>query len=311
MIEIALLGEVMIEMAPVGDGLYRRGVAGDTYNTACTIAGLGGEVRYLTSIGRGEAADTIRAHAGRRAVSLVEPGALGNRMPGLYMISNDETGERQFDYWRDRSAARAMFCDANLLSELMGKLSASSWLYVSGITLALMNSASRSAFGECVLRHRAGGGVVAFDPNFRPALWGGLEEAKEAISNMLELTDIYLPGSAEEQQLFARSDPKVAAAALAQDGLQEVLVKNGPEDCLLFSGGGQQSIHIKRFMAVLDATGAGDTFNGGYLSARLRGWSPSSAASFAGRVAQEVLTVRGGVLDAESLQALSEAFKRQ
>lgn len=32
--KIVAVGEVMIEMAPVGEGLYRRDFAGDTFNTA-------------------------------------------------------------------------------------------------------------------------------------------------------------------------------------------------------------------------------------------------------------------------------------
>ena len=37
MIDVAILGEVMIEFASTGDENYIQGVAGDTYNTACTL----------------------------------------------------------------------------------------------------------------------------------------------------------------------------------------------------------------------------------------------------------------------------------
>ena len=35
---VRAIGEAMVEMAPVGEGLYRRGFAGDTFNTAWHMA---------------------------------------------------------------------------------------------------------------------------------------------------------------------------------------------------------------------------------------------------------------------------------
>ena len=49
---VCCAGEVMIELAATGEpGLYRRGIAGDSYNTAVYLAREGLHVAYLTRLG--------------------------------------------------------------------------------------------------------------------------------------------------------------------------------------------------------------------------------------------------------------------
>ncbi|WP_198598338.1 hypothetical protein [Mangrovicella endophytica] len=61
-------GEAMLEMAPVGNGLYRGGFAGDTFNTAWHMAQLLGSrvgVGLVTGTGR----DTLSDHFVTEAVA--------------------------------------------------------------------------------------------------------------------------------------------------------------------------------------------------------------------------------------------------
>jgi 2-dehydro-3-deoxygluconokinase len=53
----------------------------------------------------------------------------------------------------------------------------------------------------------------------------------------------------------------------------------------------------------VDTTGAGDSFNGAYLAARLAGTKPTEAARKAHRVAAAVVQVRGALAPFEMLQA--------
>lgn len=58
------IGEAMVEFAPVGDGLYRRGFAGDTLNTCWHMAQLLGDrrqVAYLTRVGTDASSDELVA----------------------------------------------------------------------------------------------------------------------------------------------------------------------------------------------------------------------------------------------------------
>jgi 2-dehydro-3-deoxygluconokinase len=309
--DIAIIGEVMMELASAGGKKYLLGAAGDTYNTACTLQGLGGDVVYLTSLGTGQAADSIREHAAEHHLSLLEPKGESVHSPGLYMISNDAAGERNFDYWRNESSAKALFSDAASLSLLLQEITQIPYCYVSGITVALMSFECRLTLLDFLLHYRKRGGKFIFDPNYRPALWPDERVAMHEIAAFKKHVDLYLPGFEEEQQLAGANSATEAAIALLDAGVGEVVIKNGPESCTLVCDRAISRVSIKPSKAVVDTTGAGDTFNGAYIGARLVGLEPEAAVSFAAQAAAKVITVRGGVLPAGQISKLKRVLFRE
>lgn len=305
MSDIIVMGEVMIELAPLNEQQYSISTAGDTYNTACTLQGLGHNVSYLTALGTGEQASRIRSAAASQGLTLVEPPIDPKRSPGLYMISNDDSGERSFEYWRSDSAASALFKNTDALHALLEPLTGTAYWYFSGITLALMSEGTRKMFLTLLGAYRKLGGIVIFDPNYRPALWSSHAEAAKAIAEVQSQVDIYLPGFEEEEALFGFSSIETAAAALLLKwNAGEVVIKNGARSCTLIADGAIQEINILPAQHVLDTTGAGDTFNGAYIGARLANLNPGDAVTFAAKAAIEVLQVRGGRLNTQQLATL-------
>lgn len=304
MTDIAIIGEVMVELASLGDKKYSLGAAGDTYNTACTLQGLGIDVVYLTSIGTGQAANAIREHAAEYEVGLLEPADEPSRSPGLYMITNDDSGERSFDYWRNDSAAKALFSDSKALSALLQQVVKVGYCYFSGITLAIMSSECRALLLDYLAWYRRKGGKVIFDPNYRPALWDTQDMAANEMSVFRQQVDIYLPGFEEEERLFGATSVTSAAIQLMDAGVNEGVIKNGAESCTLVSRKTINQIRITPARSVLDTTGAGDSFNGGYIGARISGLKPDAAVTFAAVVAAKVLAVRGGVLQQKQMSGL-------
>ncbi|WP_308909159.1 sugar kinase [Pseudokordiimonas caeni] len=303
---IAILGEVMIEMAPTPDGTFAMGVAGDTYNTACLMAGLGIRTSYLTSLGGGEAAETIRRHAVGRHVVLAEPGDDTAARPGLYMIMNDASGERSFQYWRDTSAARGLLQDARRLDRLLKALPQASAFFLSGITLALMSDESRTMLAGHLAMLREAGVTVIFDPNHRPHLWKGETTPVAAITQILPHVDIYLPGREEEEILFGCEDIKATVGRLGDAAPRIIVMKNGGGICSYNDDGKAGEVTITPAAKVVDTTGAGDTFNGGFIAAHLMGLDTPSAIAFAAEAAAEILAVRGGVLPAARIDLLNK-----
>ena len=81
-------------------------------------------------------------------------------------------------------------------------------------------------------------------------------------------------------------------------GAEEVCVKCGPKGALLSDGGWVAPGTVRR---PLDTTGAGDSFNGAYLAARLHGDDPAAAARAGNALAGEVIMVRGALVPKPSL----------
>jgi 2-dehydro-3-deoxygluconokinase len=86
----------------------------------------------------------------------------------------------------------------------------------------------------------------------------------------------------------------------------EVVVKNGEEPALIAANGTRQPVPAVHVAAPVDTTGAGDSFNGAYLAARLAGHAPTEAVLRAHRVAAAVIQVRGALAPFETLRVAFE-----
>lgn len=301
-VSVASIGECMIELSGSGrdDGNWKLGFAGDTFNTIWAIRALIGDdskADYVSAFGddpfsRDQLA-FLNEHRIGTASSPIIPGA----RPGLYAITL--TGaERSFTYWRNDAAARQLADDA---TSLVKSLQNQSLVYFSGITLAILSSNAQQTLFKALSVARAAGSTIAFDPNYRPRLWSDPETAKSVLAEALAVTDIALPTFPDEQALYGDSKQEETAERMKGAGVAEILVKDGENPCLVLDGSGSSKVPALQVSAV-DTTGAGDSFNGGYLAARLAGLPPAKAAEKAHSVAAAVVQVRGALAPFEVLR---------
>jgi len=86
------------------------------------------------------------------------------RLPGVYVIDNDEYGERSFMFWRSESAAKYMFKQDSLF-EWLDQLIQNDYIFVSGVTLAILDMESRSILNLTLKKAKAQGAKIIFDNN--------------------------------------------------------------------------------------------------------------------------------------------------
>lgn len=307
MAKIACIGEVMIELAP-SPAQYRGeaelktlAYAGDTYNTVVTLARLGTAATYITRLGDDHYSDAIVAtldHEGVEADGVIRHQGM---VPGLYMIHNSDDGEREFFYWRSQAPARQLFHHMDEIARWEAGLAATDWLYLSGITLAIIGDTGRQNLKAFIQRFRERGGRVAFDSNYRPRLWHSAQEAQAAITELLEHTDLALLTLDDEALLWgAGADTTTGVRErYGHCRIPEIVLKRGPEDVLILREGNETAVPVTPVDNIVDTTAAGDTFNAGYLAKRLAGGGPEAAAEQASRCAGVVIQHRGGVIDRE------------
>ncbi|MGE0281417.1 MAG: sugar kinase [Rhizobiaceae bacterium] len=298
---VASIGECMIELSGSGrdDNTWKLGFAGDTFNTVWALRALidpGAKADYVSAFGDDPFSRDQLAFLAKHDIGTASSPVIPDARPGLYAITL--TGaERSFTYWRNDAAARQLADDAAALAK---SLDGQSMIYFSGITLAILRPEARETLFAALKAARANGSTIAFDPNYRPRLWSDANTAKAAIAAALAVTDIALPTFPDEQALYGDKDPAATAARLAEAGVKEIVVKDGENPCLVISAEGRATIPALSVKAV-DTTGAGDSFNGGYLAARLRKLPPAEAAAKAHQVAAAVVQVRGALAPFETL----------
>ena len=258
--------------------------------------------RSATTRSRATRSRSSPAPASASASSPIIAGA----RPGLYAITLSGA-ERSFTYWRADAAARRLADDPAALAK---SLENRALVYFSGISSGNSGAARAAATsGSPRQRARDQGSLIAFDPNYRPRLWPDAEAARAAIVEALGIVDIALPTFPDEQALFGDANLKPAAMRMAKAGVGEVVVKNGEEPALVWTDGVRDLVEAVHVPSPVDTTGAGDSFNGAYLAARLAGIGPVEAAQKAHRVAAAVVQVRGALAPFETLRAAFEALK--
>lgn len=298
---VAAIGECMLELSSQKGPDWRLGFAGDTFNTLWAVAALtGGPATYVSAFGDDPFSQRQIEFFSENGIGIgASPVIIGAR-PGLYAITLDGA-ERSFTYWRSDSAARQLASDAVALAKSMKN---QSLVYFSGITLAILDQEARKTLLSAISNARAAGSQVAFDPNYRPRLWPDRETAQVAIAEALAVSDIALPTFPDEQMLHGDRTPEDTAERIGRS-VREVVVKNGELPALVSVGADGQEVAAIHVAKPVDTTGAGDSFNGGYLAARLAGLAPADAARRAHRVASRVVQVRGALAPFEMLR---EAF---
>lgn len=306
---VAAVGECMIELSgsPGADDLWRMGFAGDTFNQLWALRALlppAVPADYVSAFGDDPFSARQRDFMAGAGIGTAASPVIAGARPGLYAITL-EGAERSFTYWRADAAARRLAEDpAALGRSLRGR----ALVCLSGITLAILPPEGRETLLAALAEARQGGTRIAFDPNWRPRLWASAPVARAEIARALAVTDIALPTFPDEAALFGDPSPAGTVARMTAAGVAEIVVKDGPGAVTLAWNGGAQSVPAVPVAAPVDTTGAGDSFNGAYLAARLAGDPPPQAAARAHRVAAAVVCHRGALAPSDVLRAAFAAI---
>ncbi len=121
--------------------------------------------------------------------------------------------------------------------------------------------------------HRAGL-TTSLDPQWDPS-----DRWDASLLELLPSVDAFLPNAAEARAITGIDDTEGAAAALAGRG-PAVAVKLGADGALAMDGRDVARSASPR-VVVVDAIGAGDAFDAGFVTGRLAGWSLARALSLA------------------------------
>jgi 2-dehydro-3-deoxygluconokinase len=288
--KVACIGECMVELREGAGGKYTRGFGGDTLNTAIYLARLGIGSAYVSALGDDSFSDEmIEAWQLEKVDTQLVRRAPG-RMPGLYFIQTDKTGERTFSYWRDSAPARDIFAHPN--NRLQEALMQFEWLYFSGISLSLYGKEGRARLFDYLQRANDAGAWIVFDTNFRKRNWPDLDEADRAFRKAIEMADILFASYDDMTGVFGRA----AMAIFENAPCAEKVLKLQDASARLMWKGKDEMVAPLPVKKVIDTTAAGDSFAAAYLAARIRKKSPLMAAGDGHQLANIVIQHPGAII---------------
>jgi len=300
-LDIVAIGEAMVEFnqAQINQAqmpgksdhnkprTYLQGFGGDTSNAVIAAARQGARCAYVTRLGEDDfgrwCLDLWRTEGvDAQAVTIDVDAATG-----IYFVHHDAAGHT-FSYLRRGSAASRLQV-ADIPADLIRR---AQYLHVSGISQAISTSATE-AIAHAIEIARASGVRVSYDPNLRLALWP-IERARAVIQATAACCDEFLPNLEELRLLSGLETPEDCIAWAHDQGAALVVLKQGAQGARVSDG--RTGVDIAAYpVEALDATGAGDCFDGSYLTQRAAGEPPIAAARWACAAAALATTGYGAV----------------
>ena len=290
-IDLLAIGETLIDLISVEEtdnlleaNTFRKYQGGSPANIAVNIARLGGRAALISKIGTGhfgQFLSTELQHAGVITDFLVSDPTVHTT---IIFVSHTK-GTPDFEAWRDG--------DYQLAPEEIAEQVIQRARIVHASTFALSRPPCRSAIEHAFQLAQQHGKIISLDPNYSPRIWPDYSEAKAVITRMLSYATLTKPSLDDARRLFGEGKtPEAYIELFHAMGPEHVVMTMGSQGILLSTEG--LLTHIPaRPINVVDATGAGDSFWAGFLTALVDGNTLHRCALFAREIVELKLTTIG------------------
>jgi len=260
---------------------YTAASAGQAGTLAMALAHLGLPVSVVSAVGTDQFGDQILRDLGNAGVDLTAI----ERMPGartaLSVAVVRPDGERAF--LSDFTPLESF--DQKLVARHAPLLAGADIVCLVGI-FCLPNYAL-SDMAAMLRTHQANGQATMLDTGWDPQNWS--PETIAGLRDLLAATDLFLPNMVEARAITGYNEPVAAARALTRFGPGTVIIKCGHEGAIGVRG--NETVHAPALSTeVIDAVGAGDSFNAGFLYAHTAGWPLQSSLAFANATAAHYIS---------------------
>ncbi len=301
------IGECLVEHRANDEQLY---FAGDTLNVAIYLARLAqGEVcvQYATALAACSKSEQMKRQWQQAGIEISAVGCVSDKSVGEYWIDLDQDGERSFRYQRDDSAARYMLADTACCQRISRAIENADMIYLSAISLAILDSASRQTLYECLATAKQRGARIVMDNNYRALLWLDGGSCCQALRHFEGLVDLALYSLADAQAMAAKPDltAEDLVRQLRQAGVKQVVIKAAERGYWLAEGGSEpEYVAVEAIVGVVDSTAAGDAFNAGFICGVLRSESLKECGRLGYSLASAVLMHAGAIIPKQAMPLL-------
>ncbi|MFG6353074.1 MAG: carbohydrate kinase [Oscillospiraceae bacterium] len=259
--DVTALGELLIDftedgVSGRGNTLFEANPGGAPCNVLAMLKKLGRSCAFVGKVGEdmfGHLLRDVGAEAGICMDYLVFD---RDARTTLAFVKTFENGDRDFSFYRNPGADMMLTEDELPLDVIAG-----SRIFHFG-TLSMTHEGVRKATCKAIEAARAGGALISFDPNLRPPLWRGLEDARAQIGYGLGQCDVLKIADNELEFMTGETDFDRGAAILRgkYPNIRLFNVTAGAEGSCCYYEDKRVFVPACKLGGTIETTGAGDTF---------------------------------------------------
>lgn len=273
MIDVTALGETLIDFTPCGKSeagqrIFEQNPGGAPANVLACLNKCGKKTAFIGKVGNdmhGQFLIDVMKDSGVNTDGVVVD---DNVFTTLAFVGLSETGERSFSFARKPGADT---CLAQL--ELKEEIIRDSKVFHIG-SLSLTTEPARGTTFRALEIAKEAGCIISYDPNYRAPLWTSKEVAIKGMRSVVSYVDVMKISDEETELLTDIAEPESAAKKLLDMGVSVVAVTLGADGAVVCTKEGCKKVSGYK-ADMVDTTGAGDSFWGGFLKCLLEsGKSP-------------------------------------
>ena len=314
--DVIALGELLVDFNALHSNdfdsvVYESNPGGAPCNVLAMLSNLQKRTAFIGKVGDDFLGHALQQRIVRMGISTEGPSKDKKRNTTLAFLNDSKTYPHQYLFYRNRTADMNLDegdVDADMLSRTrifhFGSLS---------FTHKRCRKATRKAIKAAKSKHR----LISFDPNYRPVLWPGEEEARKWMLYGCSVCDILKVEASELAFITQQTTIQNGVDFLQKHySISLILVTSGEAGSQAFMG--NRKVYQEAFLTnrTIDTTGAGDTFLGCCLAYILEQGMELSDHQlqemlFRANAAASLETTRKGAIRAMPTQAELEDYLKQ
>ena len=314
--DVIALGELLVDFNALHSNdfdsvVYESNPGGAPCNVLAMLSNLQKRTAFIGKVGDDFLGHALQKRIVRMGISTEGLSKDKKRNTTLAFLNDSKTYPHQYLFYRNRTADMNLDegdVDADMLSRTrifhFGSLS---------FTHKRCRKATRKAIKAAKSKHR----LISFDPNYRPVLWPGEEEARKWMLYGCSVCDILKVEASELAFITQQTTIQNGVDFLQKHySISLILVTSGEAGSQAFMG--NRKVYQEAFLTnrTIDTTGAGDTFLGCCLAYILEQGMELSDHQlqemlFRANAAASLETTRKGAIRAMPTQAELEDYLKQ
>lgn len=314
--DVIALGELLVDFNALHSNdfdsvVYESNPGGAPCNVLAMLSNLQKRTAFIGKVGDDFLGHALQQRIVRMGISTEGLSKDKKRNTTLAFLNDSKTYPHQYLFYRNRTADMNLDegdVDADMLSRTrifhFGSLS---------FTHKRCRKATRKAIKAAKSKHR----LISFDPNYRPVLWPGEEEARKWMLYGCSVCDILKVEASELAFITQQTTIQNGVDFLLKHySISLILVTSGEAGSQAFMG--NRKVYQEAFLTnrTIDTTGAGDTFLGCCLAYILEQGMELSDHQlqemlFRANAAASLETTRKGAIRAMPTQAELEDYLKQ
>ncbi|MDF2990489.1 MAG: sugar kinase, ribokinase family [Microbacterium sp.] len=278
--DVAVLGEALVDIVTTPAGASER-PGGSPANVAVALGRLGRDAALVARVADDERGRALREWLAASAVVLVTAGSPARTATARATIG--ENGNATYDF------------DIDWVLPTPVEVPTARIFHTGSVAATLAPGADEVRAAAERARPTA---LISYDPNIRPALTGGVDDARSRVEALVALSDVVKASAEDAEWLYPGTSTADVARRWVALGASLAVITDGEAGSLGVTTHAAVDVPAVP-TTVVDTVGAGDTFMGALLDGILN--NP-------GDVDELRASVRA--LDAETLPALLERAAR-